>query len=131
MTTRRIAPRDGIEVFVNERDTITLSQESQMGEDPATVEVHPEDVEKLVGFLKDAKRELMPQESAHDRNDLAEGLLTDCVDLLDEAASRAFYHGDLLLESKLSRFSQYIAGFLGLEPPITADDPDRDVPSLP
>lgn len=131
MVTRKIPARDGLEVLVNDRGTITLRQELQMSEEPSTIEVHPEDVERLVSHLLDARAEVMPSARVQGRKDISESLLNDCVVLMDEAAARAFYHGDLVLESKLSRFSQYIAGFLGLEPPITADDPSRDVQSIP
>jgi len=134
MTIRKIDPRDGIEVSNNDWGTISLSQDPRSGEEPAVVDVHPDDVDKLIGLLKDAKQEIRAKTGAqktNDREELAENLLIDCVELLDEAAAEAFRHGDLVLESKCSRFSQYIAGFLGLEAPTTADDPERDVPSLP
>ena len=57
-------------------------------------------------------------------------LLTDCMNVLDEAGAAALAHGNFILESKCSRFSRYIAGFLGLEPPTNDDDDlDRDVSS--
>jgi len=59
MSDRKIEPREGIEVFVNERGTISIKQEYLDDEDTSVVVVHPDDVDRLIEFLKDTKIEAL------------------------------------------------------------------------
>lgn len=59
MTERRIPPREAIEVFVNENDTISIKQISLMGQDDCVVAVHPEDVPRLIQFLEETREEIL------------------------------------------------------------------------
>jgi hypothetical protein len=54
----RIAPRPGLEVFVNKSGTVSISQitETFPNEDPI-VTVHPDDVPRLIRMLKATAKE--------------------------------------------------------------------------
>ena len=48
----KIDPRPGLNVFVNENNTISIVQEDRLGNDDSIVVVHPDDVEKLCEMLR-------------------------------------------------------------------------------
>lgn len=56
MAERKIQARDGIEVFVNQGGTISIKQDNML-DDEEIVIVHPDDVDRLIEFLRDAKEE--------------------------------------------------------------------------
>lgn len=55
MSDMQIPQRDAIEVFVNERNTISISQQKPFDDEPDLVEIQPNDVDQLVKFLQQAK----------------------------------------------------------------------------
>ena len=52
----KIDTRDGLEVFLNDAGTISIKQDAAY-EDPSLVVVHPDDVDRLIGFLQAARDE--------------------------------------------------------------------------
>ncbi len=57
MVTREIPQRDRIEVFVNDRGFVAISQGDALGNDPSVIDLPHEDVPKLVELLQDAMEE--------------------------------------------------------------------------
>lgn len=60
----QIPARDGLEVFVNQNNTITILQ-SVYGSDDQCVSVHPDDIPLLISFLEKA-RQIAPDHSPED-----------------------------------------------------------------
>jgi hypothetical protein len=51
----------GLEVYQNQSGTISIKQEDSLGNEPAIVLVTPERVDRLIGFLRAVKDEILTQ----------------------------------------------------------------------
>jgi hypothetical protein len=63
LSTRRIPPRLGIEVYENEGGTITIKQSDPMDDDHIVV-VHPDDVPTLIRFLEEVRQDILTEEDS-------------------------------------------------------------------
>lgn len=59
---RKMPHRDELEVYVESDGSIVLSQEQPSDTDRAMVCIHPEDVDRLIDLLKDARDEALAKE---------------------------------------------------------------------
>ena len=62
MVTREIPQRDKIEVYVNERGFVAISQGNAIGNDPAVIDLPHQDVPQLIKFLEEAMYEAQKAE---------------------------------------------------------------------
>lgn len=61
--TLKIEPRLGVEVFVNEGSTISISNPDQLDEHgqitDVIVQIHPDYIDAVISALQDAKKEIL------------------------------------------------------------------------
>lgn len=61
--TLKIEPRLGVEVFVNQVNTISISNPDQLDEHGHTndvvVQIHPDYIDAVISALQDAKKEIL------------------------------------------------------------------------
>lgn len=65
---RKMHRRDGLEVYINAAGTISIEMESPIGDENDIIAVHPDDLETLIGFLRETKLEIeaiQKDEAAH------------------------------------------------------------------